>query len=147
MVNGTLVAPRNTPLASKCPSLKKSWRHVRSTMEHCSPWMGNTVTELGRLDSVQRSATRLMGVWGKDLPSLSHRRGVAALCSFHRIVHSSALPAEGCTASLPAAHACALSSIPHELLASQFMVLYIRHFDSNGQSSNMIMHILFVGSA
>ena len=33
--------------------------HVRSTMEYCSPiWMGNTATELGRLDSVQRSATR-----------------------------------------------------------------------------------------
>ena len=31
--------------------------HVRSTMEYCSPiWMGNTATELGRLDSVQRSA-------------------------------------------------------------------------------------------
>ena len=68
--------------------------HVRSTMEYCSPiWMGNTATELGRLDSVQRSATRLMGIWGKDLPSLSHRRGVAALCSFHRIVHGYAPPA------------------------------------------------------
>ena len=34
-----------------------------------------------------------MGIWGKDLPSLSHRRGVAALCSFHRIVHGYAPPA------------------------------------------------------
>ena len=65
--------------------------HVRSTMEYACPiWMGNTSTELGRLDSVQRSAARLMGPWGKDLQSLSHRRGVAALSSFHRIVYGSA---------------------------------------------------------
>lgn len=68
--------------------------HVRSTMEYCCPiWMGNTATELSRLDTVQRSAMRLMGPWGKDLQTLSHRRGVAALCAFHRIVHGAAPPA------------------------------------------------------
>ena len=68
--------------------------HVRSTMEYCCPiWMGNTASELSRLDTVQRSAMRLMGPWGKDLRTLSHRRGVAALCALHRIVHGTAPPA------------------------------------------------------
>ena len=68
--------------------------HVCSTMEYCCPiWTGNTALELSRLDTVHRSAMRLMGgPCGKDLHTLSHR-GVAALCAFHRIVHGTAPPA------------------------------------------------------
>ena len=66
--------------------------HVRSVMEYCCPiWMGNATSGLARLDAVQRSAERLMGpAEASKLQLLSHRRGVAVLSCFHRIVHGSA---------------------------------------------------------
>ena len=54
-------------------------------------WMGNATSGLARLDAVQRSAERLMGpAEASKLQLLSHRRGVAALSCFHRIVYGSA---------------------------------------------------------
>ena len=53
--------------------------------------MGNATSGLARLDAVQRSAERLMGpAEASKLQLLSHRRGVAALSCFHRIVYGSA---------------------------------------------------------
>lgn len=60
--------------------------HVRAAMEYCCPlWLAL----LAPLEQIQKSAIKLMG-WrqGKDLQLLQHRRGVAALSVFHRILYS-----------------------------------------------------------
>ena len=66
--------------------------HVRSRMEYCSPiWSGASTSSLARLDRVQARAAKLIGSEQAFLlPSLAHRRSVAALAAMHRIVHRSA---------------------------------------------------------
>lgn len=66
--------------------------HVRSRMEYCSPiWAGASTSSLARLDRVQARAAKLIGSGQAVLlPSLAHRRSVAALAAMHRIVHKSA---------------------------------------------------------
>ena len=66
--------------------------HVRSRLEYCSPvWLGAPATSLALLDRVQAKAAKLLGhTEATQLQSLAHRRGVAALCALHRIVHRTA---------------------------------------------------------
>ena len=66
--------------------------HVRSRMEYCSAiWLGAPATSLALLDNVQSKAAKFIGhAQAIELQSLAHRRGVAALCALHRIVHKSA---------------------------------------------------------
>jgi len=66
--------------------------HVRSRLEYCSPvWLGAPATSLALLDRVQAKAAKLLGhPEAIQLQSLAHRRGVAALCALHRIVHRTA---------------------------------------------------------
>ena len=63
--------------------------HVRSRMEYCCPiWMAAGKAALGRLDRVDARARRIIGLkHSLPLPSLSHRRWVAGLCVFHRLLH------------------------------------------------------------
>jgi hypothetical protein len=74
------------------PSLLQLYKsHVRSTMEYCSPiWMGASNTSIALLDRIQSRAAKLIGPKAIELPCLSHRRDVTALCAMHRIVHDTA---------------------------------------------------------
>ena len=61
-------------------------------MEYCSAiWLGAPATSLVQLDKVQARAAKFLGhAEAIELQSLAHRRGVAALCAMHRIVHKTA---------------------------------------------------------
>ena len=67
---------------------------IRSQLEYCcSLWLGAPATALARLDRIQIRAIRILGhKEGSQLHSLSHRRGVAALCSMHRLLNKRSPP-------------------------------------------------------
>ena len=69
--------------------------HVRSRMEYCCPiWMAAGKAALARLDKVDARARRILGKKESlQLPSLSHRRWVAGLSVFHRLLHHNCPPA------------------------------------------------------
>ena len=81
---------RNVISRSTLATIYKS--HVRSRMEYCSAiWLGAPASSLALLDNVQSKAAKLIGhTQAIELQSLAHRRGVAALCAMHRIVHKTA---------------------------------------------------------
>lgn len=69
---------------------------VRSNMEYASSaWMGATPSSLSKLDSIQRRATRMIGIPDDELATiniqpLGHRRAVGAISLFHRMFYSEA---------------------------------------------------------
>ena len=67
---------------------------VRSQLEYCCPlWLGAPATALARLDRIQVRAARILGhTEGIQLQSLGHRRGVAALCVMHKLLHNTLPP-------------------------------------------------------
>ena len=82
--------------------------HIRSRMEYLSPiWMGASETSLGKLDAIQKRATKIIGQKTSDRyvsQSLHHRRGVSSFCLAHRMLHKSApLPIQSlCPPRIPA---------------------------------------------
>ena len=67
---------------------------IRSQVEYCCPiWMGAAATFIKSLDRIQVRAIRILGdVEGNKLQSLAHRRGVAAMSVFHRLINRQAPP-------------------------------------------------------
>jgi hypothetical protein len=65
---------------------------IRSQVEYCCPiWMGAGVTLMNSLDRIQTRAIRILGdIEGNKLQSLAHRRGVAAMSVFHRLINREA---------------------------------------------------------
>ena len=65
---------------------------IRSQVEYCCPiWMGAGATVIKSLDRIQTRAIRILGdTEGNKLQSLAHRRGVAAMCVFHRLINRQA---------------------------------------------------------
>jgi hypothetical protein len=65
---------------------------VRSQIEYCCPiWMGAAPIFIKSLDRIQVRAIRILGdIEGNKLQSLAHRRGVAAMSVFHRLINRQA---------------------------------------------------------
>ena len=105
---------------SALASLYKS--KVRSVMEYCSPiWQGASKSTLGKLDVIQRKATRCMGYHGDCIPDfhifkLEQRRNVSGGCQLYRMMFNIA-PSAVCNllppVSVPQRNSRAVNSCHH----------------------------------
>jgi hypothetical protein len=87
--NRSLAMLRRARRVLSPPALSTIYKsYIRSQVEYCCPiWMGAANTFIKSLDRIQVRAIRILGdVEGNKLQSLAHRRGVAAMSVFHRLI-------------------------------------------------------------
>ena len=91
--NRSLAMLRRARRVLSPPALSTIYKsYIRSQVEYCCPiWMGAAATFIKSLDRIQVRAIRILGdVEGNKLQSLAHRRGVAAMSVFHRLINRQA---------------------------------------------------------